>query len=130
MLHKISEMYDILEHVDTIPRGVASDDVNLFIYVQPHDVLQRGLLVWHQRSAAASAGRDLQIDQVNVNWVGPVAAKISKSPLLHCTALWLGKNALSETIRPCNTVDLPLPPALKLVVVINWSVGRWKRNLA
>lgn len=38
---------DLLEHVYAVPWGVASDDVDLLVYVQPHNVLERDFLVRH-----------------------------------------------------------------------------------
>ena len=123
-------MGDLLEHVDSIPRRISSDDFDLFIHIQPHDILQGHFLVRHQSASATRARGDLQINQVNMNWVRPSTTRIGERPLLDCTTFRFSENALVD-LGPCDTVDFPFAVGtLELEIILGWSMGWWERNVS
>jgi hypothetical protein len=58
-----------VEHVETIPWTIAGENLNLFVLVQPNDIFQCGLLVGKNTTSASSTAHNLEVDEMNVDWL-------------------------------------------------------------
>jgi hypothetical protein len=50
-------------------RAIASENLNLFVLVQPYDILQCGLLVRKNSASTSSTANNLEVDEVDMNWL-------------------------------------------------------------
>lgn len=69
-----------VKHVDTVPRSISRDNLNLFILAEEHNVFQGFLLVREYASFSSCAGDDLEIYQMYVDGVRPAAAVVFELP--------------------------------------------------
>jgi hypothetical protein len=70
----------------------------------------------------------LEIDEMDMNWMGPTTALVLQLPNLNGTTLRLCHHSFVD-LRPGNTIDLPLiVAALKSEATVNASLGWWVRN--
>lgn len=58
-------------------RAVASEDLDFFVLVEPYDVLQCGLLVRKNSASATAATDNLEVDQVDVDWLSSMVSMVS-----------------------------------------------------
>lgn len=64
--------YGATHHVETVPWRIASDDVDLLVGVEPHNVLESHFLVGQDSTAATSSARDdLEVDKMDVYGMAP-----------------------------------------------------------
>lgn len=96
-----------MEHVETVPGSVARQDVHFFVLAQEHDVLQRGGFVGFDFGAGAFlAGDDLEVDEVDVDGVGPAAAVVDEFPELDGASWGFGEDAVIDVVEG-YAVDFP-----------------------
>ena len=64
-------------HVETIPWSVAGNNVDLFVGVQPDDILESNLLI-RTNATRSGAADDLEINKVNVDGVSPEMKRLAR----------------------------------------------------
>jgi hypothetical protein len=96
-----------VEHVDSVPRRVSCDDSHFFVRAYPDDVFQSNCFVRLNPAAATCSRDDLEINQVDVNWVSPASALVDQLPNLDRSTFGLCKNSGIDTIRPNMSVNVP-----------------------
>jgi hypothetical protein len=121
-----------VEHVEAVPWCVASDNVDLFVGVQPDNILECNLFIRQDTTTrAASACDDLEVDQMDMNGVGPSTSAVLKNPVLDRSTLRFGEHTLFGTISPGDTVDLPFATCtLELELVFDCGVGGREWHIA
>jgi hypothetical protein len=50
-------------------RAIAGKNLDLLVFVQPNDILECSLFVRKDTAGTTSAANDLEVDEVNVNWL-------------------------------------------------------------
>jgi hypothetical protein len=65
-----------VKHVDTIPGRVARNNNDSLIWAQPDNIFKRYLLIGLDAARATSTRNDLEINQVNVNWMAPTTTLV------------------------------------------------------
>jgi hypothetical protein len=69
-----------VKHVDTVPRRIACDYKNPFIWAEPYNVLESNLFIRLHPARTTGPRDDLKIDQVNVNRMAPAPALVYQLP--------------------------------------------------
>lgn len=75
-----------MEHVHPIPGRILGQNLHLLVDAEKHDIFECDLLVLEDRALPVETFNDLEVDEVDVNWMGPAAAAILELPQLHLTA--------------------------------------------
>jgi hypothetical protein len=50
-------------------RAIAGEDLDFFVLVEPHDILQCGLLVREDTTSTTGAANNLEVDEVDMDWL-------------------------------------------------------------
>ena len=110
-----------MEHVHPVPGRVLGQHLHLLVGAQQHNVLERGLLVLEHRAAAVEALHDLEVDEVDMDRMGPTTAAVLQLPKLDFAALGFSENPVGG-VGEGYVVNGPLAP---IVVLALSAQERW-----
>jgi len=115
-----------VEHVETVPGHVAGEHKDDFVPAEEHYVLERGGFVRQDRSVAL-ARDDLEVNEMNMDGMGPAAAFVLEFPEFDGASGWPGEDAVVDVVEG-DAVDLPFALfMLKFedVIRVRQVLGRW-----
>lgn len=96
-----------MEHVHAIPRCVPRNNLHSFVWTQPYDVLKCDSFIRLDAPSAISTRDDLEINQMDVNWVTPSTTLVDQLPDLNGTSLRLCENSSIDPVGPEDAVHVP-----------------------
>lgn len=96
-----------MEHVQPVPGSVPGERLHRLAGLEQHDVLEAGGLVGQDAAAAAGAGDDLEVDEVDVHGVNAGTAGVVQLPKFDGALGWARQNAVVDVVEG-DAVDGPL----------------------